>query len=296
MSNVGRQRESREGAGRPHRRQHDGDGISQEARRIINEHGLSMSKVLGFADHYALKEGTDFNMAPTRDFEGAPLGRFLTKALNAEPSFAPNSGKFAGALSSFDYATSDGIIDKWFRGGAAAVQTVEEWYGRWRENTERLEGLNVALFRAARDTDELRRFIQDFGELGNYLSGRWRRAGDGQNRVPTTVGTTNRYMGRTAVAMITYDASAVRDWIQPVRYSPYPRNLDTQLEQFGHEKDGSFANEGEVHLHTGCPIPSRDHINIAVITDQGRGRQEIVERYGGTGIIERYEGAGIIEW
>ena len=40
--------------------------------------------------------------------------------------------------------------------------------------------------------------------------------------------------------MITYDASAVRDWLQPVHYSPYPRNLDTQLEQFGHEKDGSL--------------------------------------------------------
>ena len=286
MSDMSRQRESRAEAGRPGKRQHDGDGISQEARRIIDEHGLSMSKVLGFADHYALKEGTDFNMAPTRDFMDAPLGLVLSNTITGHPSFAPNLGKFAGALSSFDYATSDGIIDKWFRDGAAAVQAVEGWYGRWREITERLEGLNAALFRAARDTDELHRFIQDFGELGNYQSGRWRRAGDGQNRVPTTVGTTNRYVGRTAVAMITYGASAVRDWIQPVRYSPYPRNLDTQLEQFGHEKDGFFADEGEVHLHTGCPIPSRDHIKIAMITDQGRGRQEIVERYGGAGIIE----------
>ena len=116
--------------------------------------------------------------------------------------------------------------------------------------------------------------------------GRWHEAGDRQSRAPTTFGATNRHLNSTAVAMITYDASAVRDWLQPVRYSAYPRNLDTQLEQFGHEKDGSFADEGEVHLRTGCPIPSRDHIKLAMISGQGRGRQEIVDGYGGAGIIE----------
>ena len=279
------QRGPRAEAGIPSKRLHDGDGISQEAHRIINEHGLSRSKVLEFADHYALKEGTDFNMAPTRDFKDAPLGLVLANTITKHPSFIPYSSKFTSALNSFDYAASDGIIDNWFRDGAADAQTAG-WYDEWRGDTERLEGFNVALARATMYTNEVRRFIQDFGELGNYLRGRWRRAGDEQNRVPTTVGMSNRHFGSAAVAMITYDAGAVRDWLQPVRYSPYPRNLDTQLEQFGHEKDGSFADEGEVHLHTGCPIPSRDHIKIAMIATQGRGRQEIVGRYGGAGIIE----------
>ena len=270
---------------RPSMRLHDSDGISQEANRIINEHGLSRSKVLEFAEHYGLRKGIDFNVAPARDFKGAPIGLVLSNTITKHPAFAPYLGKFTNALNLFDYATSDGIIDMCFRDGATAAQMVS-LYCRWREYAERLEGFNVALFRAARDAVELRRLIQDLGELGNYLSGRWRRAGDGQNRVPTTVGTTNRHFGSAAVAMITYDAGAVRGWIQPVRYSPYPRNLDTHLEQFGHEKDGSFADEGEVHLHTGCPIPSRDHIKIAMIATQGRGRQEIVGRYGGAGIIE----------
>ena len=54
-------------------RLHDSDGISQEANRIINEHGLSRSRVLEFAEHYGLRKGIDFNVAPARDFEGAPL-------------------------------------------------------------------------------------------------------------------------------------------------------------------------------------------------------------------------------
>ena len=283
MNNQG---DPRAGADHPVWRRHDGDGMSQEALRLVKAHGLRRSNVLEYADHYALKDGTDFNLAPARDFEGAPLGQVLANAIGAEPAFDPYADKFASALSSFDYATSDGIIDRCLMGGMGRVQAWEILYNEWREYTERLEGFNVALFRAARMTAELHRFILDFGELGNYLRGRWRMPGNEQSRVPTTVGESNRYVGDRAVAKMTYDASVIRRWIQPVRYSPYPRNLDTELEQFGHEKDGTFAEEGEVHLHTGCPIPLRDHIKIGIMSAQGRGRQEIVDRYGGAGVIE----------
>lgn len=283
MSNQG---DPRAGADQPVWRRHDGDGVSQEAHRLIKLHGLRRSKVLECADHYELKKGIDFNLAPARDFKDVPLGRVLARAMSAEPAFAPYEDKFNDALISFDYATSDGIIDRCLMGSIARVQSWKILYDKWREYVERLEGFNVALFRAARMTAELHRFILDFGELGNYLRGRWRMPGNEQNRVPTTVGESNRYVDDGAVAKVTYDASAIRGWIQPVRYSPYPRNLVTELEQFGHEKDGAFAEEGEVHLHTGCPIPSRDHIKIGIMSAQGRGRQEIVDRYGGAGVIE----------
>ena len=182
------QRGPRAEAGIPSKRLHDGDGISQEAHRIINEHGLSRSKVLEFADHYRFRKGIDFNVAPARDFKGALLGQVLANAITKDTAFVPYLDKFNGALNSLDYATSDGIIDNWFKDGAVAIQAIERWYGRWREGTERLEGFNVALFRFTMNTGEVHRFIQDFGELGNYRRGRWRRAGDEQDRVPTTVG------------------------------------------------------------------------------------------------------------
>ena len=69
--------------------------------------------------------------------------------------------------------------------------------------------------------------------------------------VPTTVGTSNRHLGSAAVAMIAYDAGAVRDRLRPVRCSPYLRNLVTRLEQFGHEEDWTFADECEIRIHTG---------------------------------------------
>ena len=168
MSNQG---DPRTGADQPVWRRHDGDGLSQEALRLIKLHGLRRSKVLECADHYALEEGIDFNHAPTRDFKDAPLGQVLANTMGAEPAFGPYLDKFNDALGSFDYATSDGIVDKCLINNMAVIQAWKILYDEWREYAERLEGFNVALFRAARITAELHRFILDFGELGNYLRG-----------------------------------------------------------------------------------------------------------------------------
>lgn len=106
------QYDPRAGLAVPIKRRHDGCGISQEAHRVINDHGLGTSKVPDLADLYALKEGTDFNLAPARDFEGAPLGRLLARAVITAPAFAPSAGKFDDAPSAFGCATSDCIVSK----------------------------------------------------------------------------------------------------------------------------------------------------------------------------------------
>lgn len=118
-------------------------------------------------------------------------------------------------------------------------------------------GLNVSLFRAARDATRLRRFILDLDELANYRNGRWRREGDAQDRVSTTVGASNFHLDEMAAAMVTYDAGALDGRAQPVRRSPYPRRQDAVQERFGCEKDGSFAAEGEARARAECPIPPR---------------------------------------
>lgn len=251
-------------------RWHDADGFSQEAHEVISRHGLRRANVLEFADYYSFEEGVDFNLAPALDFEDAPLGRTLAEMLKRSPAFDQFQGRFDEALGSFDYVTSDLIVVKCLLGGTMEDQG-EGAHGWWKEHVERLEGFNVALVRAAWDAPKLNRFILDFVELGNYLRGRWRRIDDGQDRVPTTVGTTNRYLGSAAVAKASYDADVVRDWIQPVRHSPYPRNLATDLEQFGHEKDGHFAAGGEVHLHVRCPIPAREYVKTAILPPPGAG-------------------------
>ena len=110
------------------------------------------------------------------------------------------------------------------------------------------EGLNVSLFRAARDAARLRRFVRDIDELANYRNGRWRRDGDAQDGASTTVGASNFHLDKMAAAMVTYDAGALDGWTQPVRCSPYPRHPDTERERFGCEKDGSLAAEGEVYV------------------------------------------------
>lgn len=87
------------------------------------------------------------------------------------------------------------------------------------------------------------------------------------------------------VARISYDTRAVAGWMQPVRYSPYPRNLEQDTERFGAEKDGHYAAEGEVHIHVGCPIPDRQYIKIRVLGPHVQRRQGVVERYGQAGIM-----------
>ena len=144
----------------------------------------------------------------------------------------------------------------------------------------------MALFRVARDASHLRRFMLGTGELDNYRHGRWRRCGDVQDRVSMTVGDSNFLLDGTAVAVATYDASVLREWAQPVRYSPYPRNLDVSCERFGDEKDGYYVGEGEVHVHAGCPIPAREYIKISLLPSCRRGRQEAVERYGDVATVE----------
>ena len=130
-------------------------------------------------------------------------------------------------------------------------------YGAWKRDAVRLEGFNVAHVVTARGSATLRRFICSLAELDNYQSGRWRADGDEQDRVPTTVGISNHLRGGTAVALVSYSTIALRGWMQPVRYSPYPRTPHAWRERFGDEKGGNLAGEGEVHVHTGCPIPPR---------------------------------------
>ena len=230
-------------------RQHNDDGISPAADAVIRRHGLDRGKVLGWADLYKVKEGADFNVTPKRDFEGAPLGYNLATMADESPSFVPFRDRFSKALDSLDYDASDGIISKCLMDGAIVNKNSESVYDLWKPYTERLEGLNVALYRAARNAPELHRFICSLAELDNYRHGRWRREGDPQDRVSTTVGLSNHLLDESAAAKVSYDADALGGWAQPVRYSPYPRNQTAKYERFGDEKDGTMAGEGEVHVH-----------------------------------------------
>ena len=133
----------------------------------------------------------------------------------------------------------------------------------------------------------LNRFIGSPGELDNYRRGRWRRDGDEQDRVPATVGRSNRFLGADAVARVSYDAAALAGRAQPVRYSPYPRTPDARLERFGDEKSGHLAGEGEVHIHAECPIPARDHIKITLVAHCRLRWRDVVERYGDVGRVVR---------
>lgn len=275
----------RVGAAPPVMRHHDADGVSLEACAVIRRHGLNRDHVLGWADRYGIKEGVDFNLAPRADFENAPLGSRLAEMAYRMPAFGPFHKRFYRAFSMFDYGTSDGIMDECLRGGVVE-QAGKSVYGDWKRYAERLEGLNVALFRAVADAIILHRFISDLCELGNYRNGRWRRDGDDQDRVSTTVGASNFHLDKMAVAMVTYDAGALRGRTQAVCYSPYPRNSDAVLERFGCEKDGIFAAEGEVHIHAGCPIPPRRHIKIALLPRSKHGREYVNEQYGDVAIVE----------
>lgn len=267
-------------------RRHDADGISPEAHAIISSHGLNMGAVLGWAGYYAAKEGVDFNRAPAQDFEAAPLGLNLVKAGIRPLAFDQFWNKFGKAARSHDYSAPDDIISRFLADGVIVDRSGRDMYDQWKRYAERLEGLNVALYRAAASAAHLHRFIANLAELDNYLSGRWRRKGDEQDRVPTTVGTTNRYLATEPVARITYDVRAVREWMQPVRYSPYPRKQDALYERFGDEKDGRFAGRGEVHIYTKCPIPAPIYIKIRLLPACNRGRQYVIDRYGGVGDVE----------
>ena len=156
---------------------------------------------MGWADRYGIKEGVDFNLAPRADFENAPLGSRLAEMAYRMPAFGPFHKRFYRAFSMFDYGTSDGIMDECLRGGVVE-QAGKSVYGDWKRYAERLEGLNVALFRAVADAIILHRFISDLCELGNYRNGRWRRDGDDQDRVSTTVGASNFHLDKMAVAMV----------------------------------------------------------------------------------------------
>ena len=267
-------------------RSHDDDGVSPAADAVIGRHSLSRDAVLKWADHYKAKKGVDFNLAPVSDFEGAPLGLNLARMTDTSSLFAPFRDGFDRALALSDYETTDGIISKCLMDGAIVGQNNKDVYCQWKRHAESLEGLNVALYRATQNVDRLRRFIGSLAELDNYRHGRWRKKGDLQDRVPTTVGMSNYLQGETAVAMVTYDADPLRDWAQPVRYSPYPRNQVPERERFGDEKDGSLAGECEVHVHARCPIPAPRHIKIGLLPRSGLRRQEVVERYGDVGVVE----------
>ena len=272
--------------GRPAMRPHDADGFSPEAHAVMAEHSLDTQAILGWADHYAIRDGVNFNKAPALDFEGAPLGRNLYRLAMRQPSFAPFASKLSAALKSFDHRTSDSIVSSCLKNGVIVDRTGAPIYGQWKPCAEQLEGFNIALYRAALSITVLRRDIGSLGEIDNYLGGRWRRACDPQDRVPMTVGESNPFLGKKLAATVAYKTVALRGWMQPVRYSPYPRNTDILLEQFGAEKDGSYAGEGEVHVHAGCPIPAPDHIKITLFDKRRRWRLDVHERYSRAGLVE----------
>lgn len=247
---------------------------------------MSMGRIMDMADHYAIKEGVDFNKAPELDFAAAPLGKNLANEVGAQMTSDADFAKFTKALSKPDHPTVDSIISAWLKSGRITGRDGKSVYSEWKYSTECLEGFNVAHVRATRWAPKLYRFIGDIDELGNYLHGRWRKKGDSQDRVPTTVGGSNPSLDADAAAKIAYDTRSLRGWIQPVRYSPYPRMQESSQERFGSEKDATYAGEGEVHLHVGCPIPPADHVNILLQGVSKRRREEIVARYGKAGVIQ----------
>ena len=267
-------------------RQHNDDGISPDADAVIRSHGLDRGNVLWWADHYKIKGEADFNAAPAEDFKGAPLGENLAIMAGNSPSFGQFRVRFSEALASLDYDESDGIISNWLMDSAIVNKNSESVYDLWKRCAERLEGLNVALYRTARDAASLHRFIGSLGELDNYRHGRWRREGDSQDRVSTTVGSSNYLLDKSAAAKVSYDADVLGGWAQPVRYSPYPRNQAAKFERFGHEKDGRMAGEGEVHVHVGCPIPAPKHIKITLLPSSRLREQDAIEQYGDVGTFE----------
>ena len=269
----------------PGLRRHDADGISDAARDFIDRHGLDAGRVLELADGYAAEEGTDFNLAPARDIKRALVGRNLARMLYAEPAFDKFSGRFRSAIESLDYGASDAIIDKCLKGGIIVDRGGDSVYGRWCRDAELLEGLNVALARAAAGATILNRFIGSLAELDNYRRGRWRREGDEQDRVSMTVGKSNAFLDKDAAALVSYSAASLAGCTQPVRYTPYLRSFDAARARFGSEKSGHLAGKGEVHVHARCPIPARDQVKIALLPRCRLGKQDVVERYGDVGIV-----------
>ena len=270
----------------PELRRCDADGLSPEARAVIARHGLDRGRVMEEADRYEAKEGTDFNRAPVRDFWGAPLGHNLAKMMYSEPSFDPFRDRFAEALDSLDYGTSDDIMAGCLEDGIIVDSIGRDLYDSWKEDSESLEGFNVALARATGGAARLRRFVCNPCGLDDHLRGRWLEDGNAQNLVRMTVGASSPLFGEAAVAVVSYRAKSLEGWVQPVRYSPYPRTLHVWRERFGDEKGGNLAGEGEVHVHVGCPIPPRRDVGISLLPRCGMGRQEAIERYGGIGTIE----------
>ena len=215
----------------------------------------------------------------------ALVGRNLASAMYAELAFDKFSGRFDAALDSLDYYASDAIIDKCLKGGIIVDSGSKSVYGQWSRDAELLEGLNVALARAAAGAATLGRFIGSLAELDNYRRGRWRREGDAQDRVSMTVGRSNPFLAQGAAALVSYSAASLAGCTQPVRYTPYLRSFDAARERFGSEKSGHLAGEGEVHVHARCPIPARDQVKIALQPRCGVGKQDVVERYGDVGIV-----------
>ena len=267
-------------------RPHNDDGISPVADAIIRQHGLDRGNVLWWADHYKTQGEADFNAAPAKDFKRAPVGYNLAMLADRSPLFGQFRVRFSEALASLDYDASDDIISRCLVDSAIVNKNSESVYDLWKRCAERLEGLNVALYRAARDAASLHRFIGSLAELDNYRHGRWRREGDSQDRVSTTVGSSNYLLDKSAAAMVSYDVDALGGWAQPVRYSPYPRTQVANCERFGHEKDGRMAGEGEVHVHTGCPIPAPKHIKITLLCSSRLREQDAIEQYGDVGTFE----------
>ena len=214
------------------------------AHAVIIDHGLNKDTILEIADRYAPRRGVDFNAAPARGLANAQLWRSLNAAAGTGLVPAAESARFALALYAQDYAVSDALMSSWLKADRIVDRDGRSLYDEWRHRAECTEGFNAALCRAVDDAVLLYRFVGSADELGNYQSGRWRRAGDLQDRVSLTVGRSNPFLAANADAPAACDARLLAGCIQPVRCSPYQRRKGRKMERFGSEKYAAYAGEG----------------------------------------------------
>ena len=99
-----------------------------------------MGRMLGAAKRYEAKKGADFNLAPARDLEGAPLGLDMVLAAYSSRAFARLRDRFDIALGSLDYGASDAILDECLAAGIIVDLDGNGIYVDWKLHVERLRG------------------------------------------------------------------------------------------------------------------------------------------------------------
>ena len=73
--------------------------------------------------------------------------------------------------------------------------------------------------------------------------------------MPTTVGESNVFLDKWAVARVSYHTVALAGWTQLVRYSPYPRNTDGGAS--GLESKRTGASQADARLAS-TPVADSD--------------------------------------